>query len=243
MSWYIVDKDGPCQFMPAKNRVKQYVEDGYYHLYNRGVEKRRIFLDDQDYRVFLHLLRFYLSPIERPNEHPLTGLTGFQPVRKRPITNLHGEVKLLCYCLMPNHFHLLLKQTSKNGMEKLARKLLTTYVLYFNRRYDRIGPLFQGVYKAAIVQTDEHLIHVTRYIHQNPTLTKGFLSEYPYSSYANYLGEKKNEWLDTAPVLSLFKDPKKGEMGLGEFRNYKDFVELHETDPEEIIGNIAMESD
>ncbi|KKK66524.1 hypothetical protein LCGC14_2963220, partial [marine sediment metagenome] len=106
---------------------------------------RKYFLDDQDYRVFLHLLKFYLSPLEKPNEHPLTQLTGFRPVRKRPITSLHGQIKLLCYCLMPNHFHLLLKQKSKDSMEKLLRKLLTTYVLYFNRRYDRIGPLFQGV--------------------------------------------------------------------------------------------------
>jgi len=89
--------------VPAKNIVKTYIADCYYHAYNRGVDKRIIFLDDQDYRVFLHLLKIYLSPKSKENP-PLTRLNL---VRPRPVQSVSGEVQLIAYCLMPNHFHLL----------------------------------------------------------------------------------------------------------------------------------------
>lgn len=228
--------------MPAKNRVKKFLAGGYYHIYNRGVEKRRIFLDDQDYRVFLHLLEYYLSPFVELSEHPLKQLTGFIPVRKRPLNNLAGEIELISYCLMPNHFHLLIKQVSERGMQKLMQKLLTTYAIYFNRRYDRVGHLFQGPYKAALVENDAYLLHLSRYIHQNPSLTKGFLAEYPYSSYQYYLGNKKSGWLKTDLILSFFKEPEKNPLGI-RFTTYKDFVELYEKDPKEILGGLVIEKD
>ena len=107
--------------MPAKNVVKTYVENGYYHIYNRGVEKRDIFLDDQDYSVFLHFLKQYLSP-PQPKGTFLT-MTGLHLVRPRPVHPLHNEIDLLAHCLMPNHFHLLLKQKTPDGMIKLLRRL------------------------------------------------------------------------------------------------------------------------
>jgi len=229
--------------MPSRGIVKQYISGGCYHVYNRGVEKRRIFLDDQDYRVFLHLLKYYISNNKKTKEHPLKSLTGFSPTRIRPINPIGKKVELLCYCLMPNHFHLLIKQQDEDAIVKLLRRLFTTYVIYFNRRYDRVGTLFQGPYKAVLVGEDGHLLHLTRYIHQNPTLTKGFLNEYPYSSYAYYLGERKSDWLNTETVLSFFKGSKKEELGVQKFRNYKDFVELHEKKPEEILGNLVLEQE
>ena len=230
--------------MPSKNRVKQYVEGGHYHVYNRGVEKRRIFLDDQDYRVFLHLLKYYLSATELSDEHPLKEITGFVPVKLRPIEPLYNKVELLCYCLMPNHFHLLLKQISKDGMEKLMRRLSTTYAMYFNRRYDRVGTLFQGRYKAVLVDTDEHLLHLSRYIHQNPTLTKGFLNEYPYSSYSYYIGEQKADWLRPEPILKYFdKTSDFGKYEAARFQNYKEFVEEYEKEPEQLIDYLLITRD
>ena len=234
-------KDNGC--MPARNRIKPYVENGFYHVYNRGVEKRRIFLDDQDYRVFLQLLKFYLEPNLNPEKHPLTDLTGFSPARIRPITTLHQEVELNCYCLMPNHFHLLVKQRSRDGMKKLLLRLLTTYSMYFNRRHERVGHLFQGPYKAALVDNDNYLLHLSRYIHQNPTLTKGFLGEYPYSSYPIYIGEKKADWLNTEPILSLFEPSKISNLNLNAFSSYRDFVESYDVEPEEIIGRLVIEKD
>jgi putative transposase len=207
------------------------------------VEKRRIFLDDQDYRVFLHLLKYYLSNKKTSSTHPLTELTGFNPVRVREREPLSEKVELLSYCLMPNHFHLLLKQHDEKGMERLLRRILTNYVMYFNRRNDRVGRLFQGPYKAVLVDKDEYLLHLTRYIHQNPTLTKGFLNEYPYSSYQNYLGEKKSDWVNTDIVLAFFRGPKKEGLNLKEFSNYKEFVESYDQEPEEIIGKLTLEHD
>ena len=229
--------------MAAKYRVKQYVEGGFYHVYNRGVERRRIFLDDQDYRVFLHLLKFYLSEPQTPNEHPLQSLTGFTPVKLRPLKTLHGSVELHCYCLMPTHFHLLLKQRDERSMEKLLRRILTNYSMYFNRRYERVGHLFQGAYKAVLVDEDNYLLHLSRYIHQNPTLTKRYLHQYPYSSYSDYIGEKRTPWLTTSFILDFFKVPKNDELKLKEFANYKGFVENYDQEPEEIIGKLAIEPD
>lgn len=231
--------------MPAKGSIKQYTEGGHYHAYNRGVERRRIFLDDQDYHVFLHLLQYYLSPATDYEKHPLLELTGFSPVRTRPLEPLYQKVDLICYCLMPNHFHLLIKQTEKDGMEKLLRRLLTSYVMYFNRRYDRIGHLFQGTYKAMLVEGDEQLLHLSRYIHQNPTLTRGYLDQYPYSSYPYFIGERRGDWLKTEPILSFFRTPKTDKLRelRREFRNYKEFVETSDEEPEKTLGKLVIEKD
>src|SRR3989338_2787894 len=109
--------------MPAKNTVKIYIEGGYYHLYNRGVEKRSIFQDDDDYKKFQNLLKVYLSTPKRSD------LITARYNRK----NLNGQVILLAYCLMPNHFHLLVMQNSKNGIADLVHCLNTSYVAYFNK--------------------------------------------------------------------------------------------------------------
>src|SRR3989338_7112279 len=124
--------------MPSKNTVKLFVEDGYYHVYNRGVEARTVFLDDNDYLMFLYFLKYYL---EEPQPDDIKQL-------KR---SLRKKVSLLCYCLMPNHYHLLLKQFTRDGMTRLVRAVSTNYACYFNVRYQRVGSLFQGIYKAALV--------------------------------------------------------------------------------------------
>ena len=226
--------------MPARNSVKQYVEGGYYHVYNRGVERRTIFLDDQDYSCFLHLLNFYLSPDQETNEHPLRDF-GFEPVRVRPLKNLHGEVELLCFCLMPTHFHLLIKQINSDGMTKLMRRVLTTYSMYFNRRYNRIGTLFAGSYKAVLVDNDFYLLHLTRYIHTNPSLTKTHLNQYPYSSYRYYLGEKTAGWVHPEFILSFFAG-EANPLRAG-FGSYKQFLEGYLEEPEQVIGKLSIEKD
>ncbi|MDZ7587215.1 MAG: transposase [Patescibacteria group bacterium] len=216
--------------MPHKNTVKHFVENGVYHAYNRGVEKRKIFLDDQDYRVFLHLLKYYLSPIDAKTKHPIIE-TGNQPLlRPRPLKNLENEIELIAYCLMPNHFHLLLKQISIDGMTKLLRRIATTYALYFNRRYQRVGYLFQGHYKAVLIDNDPALLHISRYIHLNPQeLTRMDLVSYPYSSYPYFLGLKTAGWIKPKLVLSLFNT------------SYKEFVEKFADSPEKIIKEIVID--
>ena len=160
--------------MPAKNTLKMYIDDGYYHLYNRGVNKMPIFNDEQDYRVFLRYLKTYLIPKDYDALNLiLTDTKTSQQIRAETLKelnlkNFHGKITLIGYCLMPNHFHLLVHTKSGHDMEYFMRSLMTRYTQYMNRKYTRVGPLFQGRYKAVLVETTEQLLYLTRYIHRNP---------------------------------------------------------------------------
>lgn len=230
--------------MPAKNVLKLYLENGYYHIYNRGVEKRTIFQNEQDYRVFLHYLKLYLSP---PQEQK--GYSFIRKTKQRPLNNYYQEINLLTYCLMPNHFHLLLKQKSANTIQYFMRSLGTKYVQYFNKRYKRIGPLFQDTYKAVLVQTDEQLLHLSRYLHLNPgketiPAKKGDLQRillYSYSSYADYLGKRKTDWLNPEEILSFFKTAQK--TSLKDILSYQSFVEDYTQSPEESLGALVLDDE
>src|SRR3990167_2483509 len=203
--------------MPAKNALKEYIEGGYYHIYNRGVEKRKIFKDKQDYIVFLRFLKEYLLPSKHPD---LTKLHEIYP-RRNPI-NCYQDIQLLAFCLMPNHFHLFLKQKSEKGLQNFMRALSTSYVLYLNYKYNRVGPLFQGRYKAILIDNEAYYLHISRYIHNNPRdlLTKvSPLQDYSFSSYPDYLGLRKTNWLNTKIILSSFKDKKRGVNSYEEFVN------------------------
>ena len=232
--------------MPSQNTVKLYVAGGNYHAYNRGVEKRLIFLDDQDYRVFLSFLKAYLSPQLDPNkvlEHPLDKMTGSRPVRIRPLRSFAEEVSLLSYCLMPNHFHLLLYQKELNGMARFLQALCTSYSMYFNKRWKRIGTLFQGPYKAAYIDRDSYLLHITRYIHLNPKEMTGSrpvtVREYPYSSYAYYLRLKQAAWLHPEYVLGYFRSAQR--RNYRDFLSYDSFVEDYGEDSKFTIGKVAID--
>jgi putative transposase len=142
---------------------------------------------------------------------------------------------------MPNHFHLLLKQISINGMTKLLRRILTTYSMYFNKRYKRVGHLFQGPYKAALVKDDSYLLHVSRYIHLNPLELKGIiLFNYPYSSYKYFIGRAHAGWVKPNIILSYF-DQSKLLPFLKHYPSYEEFVEGSSNNSKEIIGNLALE--
>lgn len=224
--------------MPSRNLIKISIEDGYYHIYNRGVEKRIIFKDEQDHKVFLGYLKEYLSPPPKTEEllksFTLQGTTfqGVPHINK----NYFRRINLLAYCLMPNHFHLLIKQIKKDSMEGFMRSLATRYSMYFNKKYDRVGSLFQGIYKASMIDSDNYLLHLSRYIHLNPfEYTKDLVSA--YSSYGEYLGLRKTSWVKTGEILSFF-----GKANPNLFKSvstYKDFVEKYEpkisTIPESIL--------
>lgn len=188
--------------MPAKNSIKYYIENSIYHIYNRGVEKRKIFLDEQDYKVFLTCLKQYLSnPETEPKRQILQGLT----LQYHPSKNYYGEIELLSFCLMPNHLHLLIKQKGKDSIKKFTQSLFTRYSIYFNRKYKRPGPLFQGVYKAINVINKDYLLDLTRYIHKNPLKYTKNLTE-SYSSYATYIGLNNTVWINKNIVLDYFNE-------------------------------------
>lgn len=215
--------------MPSKNALKIYVENGFYHIYNRGVEKRNIFLDEQDYKVFLSYLKLYLTNkdesinlIKKRND-----LSDDQKDEKlsklMALKNFFNKIELLCYVLMPNHFHLEIRQENSNDMEGFMRSLITKYSKYFNKRYDRVGPLFQGRYKAVLITNESYLLHLGRYIHLNPQeiiSNKQSLSSYSWSSYPVYINNMSVSWLNKNYFLSDFKK----NNGFS-FNSYQGFVE------------------
>lgn len=189
--------------MPSKNVIRQYTENAYYHVYNRGVEKRTIFLDEQDYRMFLYYLFVYLVSLD-------TVLHHYPKLRwNLKQHNLYGKVELLAYCLMPNHFHFLVKQVEADTITKLMRQVTNAYTFYFNKKYDRVGALLQGIFKAALVSSEPYLLHLSRYIHQNCSdldlAAMGCtLNTYPWSSYPCYLGQKRSLFVNPSFILSYF---------------------------------------
>lgn len=220
----------PGYLMPSKHAVKTYIEQGIYHVYNRGVEKRSIFMDESDYKLFLYFLKRYLT--DDVNE-----------VRPRWRKDLFRNISLLSYCLMENHFHLLLKQESKESMTIFMRCLSNSYTKYFNQKYNRVGPLFQGKFKAILVQKDEYLLHLTRYIHLNPignkTITRSDLVtlKNAYSSLLDYFGERNTEWVHPEVILDYFSLVDKKE----QMNKYKSFVQDFLQGENEIIENYSID--
>lgn len=226
--------------MPRKNSIKIYVKDGFYHIYNRGVEKRIIFEDEQDYKVFLGYLKYSLSlPPKEEDIKKVFTLQGspFKGVPRMP-KNFNSKIELLAFCLMPNHFHLLLKQNDDYSLKSFMTSLITRYSMYFNKKYDRVGSLFQSIYKASLVTDEPYLLHLSRYIHRNPIeITNNLTSA--YSSYGDYLGLKKTNWLKPDIILEQFNN--KVGIEFKKINNYKDFVENYKQDDKLILDSFAID--
>ncbi len=165
--------------MPSRNVVRYYAADSFYHIYNRGVEKREIFLDNQDYAVFLSLFKRYLD------DKPSTDSRGCE------FLYLNGGVEVIAFCVMPNHYHILLYQLKPEAVTKLLRAVNTSYVIYFNKKYGRVGPLFQGKFKAVKIDDESYLQNMSRYIHRNPP---NYLS-WEWSSLRYWTNEKNASWI------------------------------------------------
>lgn len=228
--------------MPSRNIVKTYVAGGYYHIYNRGIEKRIIFEDEMDYKTFLKYLKEALSPL--PDSRDLKVSFSFKGATfkglPRPVKNFVKDVNLIAYCLMPNHFHLLVTQNSVRDINRFMQSIITRYSMFFNKKYNRIGKLFQGHYKAVLISDENYLLHLSRYIHLNPSEYTDDL-EAAYSSYSEYLGKRKTLWIKPEVILSFFKTVSKDFMqGIN---TYKDFVERSRTNSGLILGNLTLESE
>ena len=193
--------------MPYKNKMKQLAEGAFYHAYNRGYHKQQIFIDDHDYHTFIYLLRKYLDPDFRETKL----LPNGEAVRISINKPLYNKVEVHAYCLMPNHFHLLVRQITKDGMPRLINIINSQYSSYFNQKYGRSDTIWHGTYKAVIVKSEEQYLHLSRYIHLNPMKIIGVtpmridsLSTYPYSSYPVFLGLKKSRWIKQEDILHYF---------------------------------------
>ncbi len=181
---------------------KQFGQGGFYHIYNRGNNKQDIFLDDDDRKSFIFRLREALYP-------------QFINSRRKPLPS--GSFSLLSYCLMPNHFHLLVTQNLSTSVSELLKKVCTGYSKFFNKKHERVGHLFQDQYKAIKVANDSYLTWVSAYIHQNPKIAGLVekLDDYPWSSYLDYLGLRKGTLCSKDLILGMFKSSDE----------YKKFVE------------------
>ena len=206
----------------------------YYHIYNRGNSKQKIFHDTQDYRRFLALL--YSANTEQSIAIRLIGKNIFTFDR---VTNL---VSIGAYCLMPNHFHILITQTENGSISKFMQKVTTGYSMYYNQKYKRTGSLFEGRFKSEHADTDRYLKYLFSYIHLNPIKliepkwkeigiqnkkhALDFLRTYLYSSYYEYIGQERPEQsiIDRATFPDYFPDKKSFEKEVFEWLSYGDTV-------------------
>lgn len=195
----------------ATNRKTVLVNNEIYHVFNRGVEKRPTFTDKREFQRGMDTLKFY-----RFSNLPFKLSKFFniaQSERIQIMQKIEKEsrklVEIICFVLMPNHFHFLLKQLQDNGISTFIANFSNSYAKYFNTKNERVGPLFQGRFKAVHIQDDEQLIHVSRYIHLNPAVSSLIkiegLENYFWSSYPEYLNLVNTHIVDKSLILSFFK--------------------------------------
>lgn len=185
--------------MPS--RIFPFVNGQFYHVYNRGSEKRQIFDSKRDYQHFLKTIKYYQLEGPKPKLSHFNNFSFFKPELSQNIA------EIIAYCLMPNHFHFLIKQTKDGGITEFISKLTNSYTRYYNTKYNRVGPLFQGEFKAVLVDYDEQLLHLSRYIHLNPLVAYLIkdLADYEWSSYNEYINSKQEGICSKQEVLAFFK--------------------------------------
>lgn len=192
-------------------RRRVHLVDGYiYHVFNRGVSSFPIFLQESDFRRFLELINF-LRFNPRFRYSYFARLTLKQ--KELHLLDLHNNnspiVDILSFCLMQNHFHLLIKQKKDKGLQVFMGNVQNSYVKYFNLKNKRIGPLFQSAFQAVRIETDEQFLHVSRYIHLNPVssnlINVANLENYRWSSYIDYVTSYKHRFINKKELLQFFK--------------------------------------
>jgi len=203
----------------------------YYHIYNKGNNSKEVFKDNEDFETFLFFLSDYVSsPDSRTIEKKTFQVNGkvFQGIPHQP-KNYFGKVDLCGYALLPNHYHLIIKELEGNAIERLMRSLSTRYVMYYNKKYQTSGPLFQATYKSLNLSNDRELFLLLKHIH-----SEALDSNQYYSSHENYLATKKVSWLNTIPLPTI-----------GDSNNhssYEEFMNSNITDEEKnLIGTICFE--
>lgn len=175
--------------MASTLEIRNFVEGGSYHIFNRGNRKQKIFRSREDYSFFLSLFDCYL----------VKGSKNRSQWVKKEFTD---SVELFAYCLMPNHFHIVLGQKSGDGVSEFMRSIGVRYTAYLNKKYDLVGHTFQGRYKARTVSSGADFLHLSRYVHLNP-LNIVEPRKYQYSSLRYYLGEQPPDWLNTGRLQDV----------------------------------------
>jgi REP element-mobilizing transposase RayT len=194
--------------MPSRNIVKDYAPESFYHVYARGVDKQKIFRDASDYRYFNALFIRYLSKDQMRSKDG----TAYPHFKDR--------VQLLAYCLMTNHFHLLIFQNDIDDLQSFMRSLMTSYSRYFNLKYGRTGSLFESRYKASRIDSDQYLQHISRYIHLNPR----YWQNYYNSSLKFYRDGNEPYWLKSSAILEIFSTRQDYMDFVSDYAEMKDMI-------------------
>lgn len=194
----------------SNKRALVFVNESYYHVYNRGIDRRHTFTNKREYTRALELLTFYqYTNIPIRYSRFIEAPEKLRQSYYGTMQNSGKLVEVVAYCLMPNHFHLLIKQRKEKGIASYVSNFINAYTKYFNTKYQRIGPLFQGVFKAVFVETDEQLIHLTRYIHLNPVSSRMITTEtlplFPWSSHPHYLKRTNSELIEKTTVSTILE--------------------------------------
>lgn len=198
--------------MPGRRLI--FANGEYYHIFNRGVARQPIFLTQRDYSQALLTLSYYLF------RNPPMKLSRYKALSRKDRDRVFANqqklqivyVKLLAFVFMPNHIHFLLQQVSDNGISRLMSQFQNSYTRYLNTKQDRVGAVFQGAFKAVHVETEEQLLHLSRYIHLNPVVSHVIRAEeacsYPWSSFQDYL-RGQSSFVSLEPVLPIIGSPEK----------------------------------
>ena len=203
-------------------RKQKLVSDNIYHVFNRGVEKRDVFIEDRDYLRFISDLGLFNDT--KPAYNVGLKLKQSNIDSRNQYVSEKKLVDILAFCLMPNHFHLLLRQKEDDGISKFMNKIGVGYTNYFNLKYKRVGPLFQGAFKAVLINEESQFLYIPYYIHLNPLDLKipnwkengikkpkiafEFLDSYKWSSHRDYAGESSfMNILNPNPLNEFFVNP------------------------------------
>lgn len=213
------------------NRKVNFFINEYYHIYNRGVEKRLIFLDNPDYNRFLALL--YVCNSKKQVLMRNTFPSGVSFKLFDGFSKGESLVDIVSYCLMPNHFHLVLRERVEGGISLFMKKLSTGYSMYFNKKYERSGGLFGGTFKSEHINNDSYFNYIFSYVNLNPlklfnlrwkesdflnkNSSKEFLLKYRYSSYLDCIGFDRQE------KIILNREFLPGH--IQDFNEYEDFID------------------
>lgn len=215
------------------------VTDEYYHVFNRGISYQPTYRNKKDYQQALFTLiyyRFAKPPVKLSRFKDLSFKEKHQILSNLELKN-ECLVNIVSFVFMPNHFHMLLKQNVDNGIRVYLSRFTNSYTRYFNTRYQRIGALFQGIFKSVYIETNEQLLHLSRYIHLNPVVLPVIsvtdLDTYSWSSFPDYLKGKSN-LVDLQTVLSQFRS----------VVEYKKFVynQIEYAKKLEMIKHLAIDS-
>jgi putative transposase len=205
----------------------------YYHVFNRGVRKQITFHDTNDWFRFLFTILYFQSPVNFPNISRLSKQL-VQPsvlnIDKKIVEKIIEDryIELVSFCLMPNHFHLILKEEKEGGIAQYMQRVQNSYTKYYNTKYEKSGHLFQGSYKAVHIENNNQLLHVSAYVHRNPRELPFWHNKedkYAYSSYQDFVHE--NRWNKLLAVDIIF----------GQFANKEEYHDFVKTSGTKILEN------